>query len=406
MVAFRLRGRAVPETCPKCGHAEVETDTCPRCRVIVSKYNFYLESGIYQQSLGKAPPKRAPAWSGPARGQATRSVAPSPSVAPATTERVPPPSEPTVIKIRRLSFHGTGGSLFGIQIVNILLTLVTLGIYNFWGKVKVRRYLLSQTEFDGDRFAYHGTGKELLTGYLKAILVFGVVFGLAGLLAVLNPLFLLVSPILAYAISLVITAIATVGARRYRLSRTSWRGIRFSFRARTGDFIKLFFAGSLLSTITLGLYYPIFATRRYDFLTSRSYFGNQKFYFDGRGKDLFGRYVLTLLLTIPTLGLCWFWFLARKRNYFWDHTSIATASFHSAVTGKDLFLLYLVNLLLLVITGGLAWPWVKVRSIRFTFTYLTLEGPMELAGILQEAQVAPATGEGLAGLLDTDVDLG
>lgn len=394
------------ETCPKCGHGEVETDTCPRCRVTVSKYKLYRESGIYQQSLGKAPPRRAPVWSGPARGPAARSVAPSPSVAPPATERVPPPAEPTVIKIRRLTFHGTGRSLFGIQIVNILLTLVTLGSYNFWGKVKVRHYLFSETEFDGDRFAYHGTGKELLIGYLKAILLFGAVFGLAGLLVMLNPLFLLVGPILAYAISLVITAVATVGARRYRLSRTSWRGIRFSLRARTADFVKLFFAGSLLSTITLGLYYPIFATRRYAFLTSRSYFGNQKFYFDGRGGDLFRSFVLSVLLTIPTLGLCWFWFLARKRNYFWDNTSIAAARFRSAVPGKDLLLLYLVNLLLLVVTGGLAWPWVKVRSIRFTFTYLTLEGPLDLAGILQEAQAAPATGEGLAGLLDVDIDVG
>ena len=73
--------------------------------------------------------------------------------------------------VHRLSFHGSGGSLFGIQIVNLFLTLVTLGIYSFWGRVKVRKYMMSQSDFEGDRFAYHGTGKELLIGWLKAIVI-------------------------------------------------------------------------------------------------------------------------------------------------------------------------------------------------------------------------------------------
>ncbi len=63
--------------------------------------------------------------------------------------------------VRRPSFHGSAGTLFGIQLINLLLTIVTLGIYSFWGKTKVRGYLWSQTEFEGDRFAYHGTGKEV-----------------------------------------------------------------------------------------------------------------------------------------------------------------------------------------------------------------------------------------------------
>ena len=76
---------------------------------------------------------------------------------------------PAPLETRRFAFHGEGGSLFGIHIVNVLLTLLTLGIYYFWGKVKVRRYLYSQAEFDGDRFAFHGTGKELFFGWLKIV---------------------------------------------------------------------------------------------------------------------------------------------------------------------------------------------------------------------------------------------
>ncbi|MFQ5874296.1 MAG: DUF898 family protein, partial [Dehalococcoidia bacterium] len=166
--------------------------------------------------------------------------------------------------------------------------------------------------------------------------------------------------------------------------------------------------GWLLTTITLGLYYPFFATKKYAFMASHSYFGNEKFQFDGRGQDLFGNYLLALLLTIPTLGLYWFWFLAKKQRYFLDHTSFATARFHSTVTGGRLLLLNLGNLLLLIVTLGLGWAWVIVRNIRFAFRYLTLEHLLDVAGIQQEAQLASATGEELAGFFDLDAgfDLG
>ena len=82
-------------------------------------------------------------------------------------------------QVRKLRFHGTGGSLFGIHIVNMLLTGLTLGIYYFWGKVKVRNYVFSQSEFEGDRFAYHGTGKELLLGWLKGMAILGAIYGVS-----------------------------------------------------------------------------------------------------------------------------------------------------------------------------------------------------------------------------------
>src|SRR3990172_1471949 len=83
------------------------------------------------------------------------------------------PAAPAVSQVRRLSFHGNGGGLFGNYIRKLLLSLVTFGIYYFWGKVEVRKYLYSQHEFEGDRFAYHGTGKEIFIGWLKAALLFG-----------------------------------------------------------------------------------------------------------------------------------------------------------------------------------------------------------------------------------------
>lgn len=311
--------------------------------------------------------------------------------------------------MRRLSFHGSGGSLFGIHIVNLFLTIITLGTYYFWGKVRVRKYLWSQTECEGDRFAYHGTGTELLIGFLKAVVIFGLPLFLLGLVQGLlarTPVVRIALALLLYAAILLLIPYATVGARRYRLSRTSWREIRFSFRGRVLPFIKLFVKGSLLGSITLGLYYPFFDTERYGFLVSHSYFGNRKFDFDGEGRHLFGGFLLAILLLLPTLGLAWFWYAAKRQRYFWDHTSVGAARFRCTVTGGRLLLLTMGNLLLLVLTLGLGWPWVMVRNARFALRYLSLEGPLDLSDIEQEAQAATATGEALVGFLDAGLDIG
>lgn len=321
----------------------------------------------------------------------------------------PGPALPAPRPVRRIRFHGSGGTLFGIHVVNVLLILVTLGIYYFWGKTRVRRYLFGQTEFEGDRFAYHGTARELFLGFLRAFLVFIVPILLLtwvhGVLDVDSPL----KGLAAFAISilyLVFIPVAMVGARRYRLSRTSWRGIRFSFDGRASEFIKIFLKATLLLGLTFGLYYPWFATYRQAFMTSHSSFGSARFGFDGKGRDLFWGYLAALLLTLPTLGLSWIWFLARRRRYFWNHTSFEGARFRCGVSGGALLGLWLVNALLLVLTLGIAWPWVRVRNIRFALRYLTLDGALDLERIRQEAQESTATGEGLASFLDTGFDLG
>jgi uncharacterized membrane protein YjgN (DUF898 family) len=363
---------------------------------MVAAYRSYLEK------MRRGPQRPS------AMATGTTAVAAPPPAAVFTTRRpggVPPP----VAAPRRPRFHGGGGSLFGIHIVNALLTLLTVGFYYFWGKVRVRRYIFGQTEFEGDRFAYHGTGGELLMGTLKALIVFGVPLALLRTLPdVLDAGrgVRVAAGLAVYAIVMVFVPVAMVGARRYRLSRTSWRGLRFSFRGRATEFMKIFIPGSLLTGLTFGFYYPFFLTRQQAYLVSRSRFGTRAFEFDGQGRELFKSFVLSWLLTLPTLGLAWVWFIARRRRYFWNSTSFSGARFACTVTGGRLLGLWLVNLLLLVLTLGLAWPWVVVRNARFACATLVLEGPLDLAGIVQDAQQAGATGEALSSFLDADFDLG
>jgi predicted Zn finger-like uncharacterized protein len=391
--------------CPYCFHSGAVDETkipaqgvkikCPRCGERFS---------IARQKDG-APdvgvPQRSEDTTGSRMEKTAQPAPPSPS-APHSNDagqegdaKAPPKKR----SIYSLSFHGTPSTLFGIYIMNILYTILTLGIYRFWGKIKVRQYLMSQSELMGERFAFHGTGKELCIGWLKAMVIIVVGYGIIMGLEYLNPIFIL----LVYPSALVVLAVAKVGSMRYRLSRTSWRGIRLSFRGSFRRGIKLYAGGLVLTIITLGLYYPIFHVKMRDFWTSNTYFGNRPLLYDGRGGDLMGAYLLALLLTIPTLGIYWFWFRARMQRYDWEHTTFPGIRFRYAATGANLLSLTAVNLLLLIFTLGLAIPWVIIRTLRFNFNYLSLRGAVDFDTIQQEAQGARAVGEGLADYLDLDV---
>jgi uncharacterized membrane protein YjgN (DUF898 family) len=345
------------------------------------------------------------------------------------------------------TFNGSGGALFSIYLRNLLLTLVTLGIYFLWGKNRLRTYVVSQCEFEGDRFAWHGTGKELFIGFLKVFAVLAPVLFLIYVAPVVwkGVTSELLSQAAAFVVYLFLVPLAIVGARRYRLSRLSWRGIRFSFRGRVRDFLKLFIRGAILTGLTFGLYAPFFQTQARKFFSENTYFGNARFAFDGKGRDLFGRLLLSLLLAGAAVGVAafsigvsivqlrfsrgagqeainqalvralpvvvvavlvaivaGFWYLAYRQRYYWSHTSFQTARFRSTVTAAKLLWLGVSNLLLVGITLGLAIPWVIVRNVRFSMANITLIGSLDLASIVQEAQKVGATAESLADMMNID----
>jgi uncharacterized membrane protein YjgN (DUF898 family) len=382
------------DACPRC-QARVPGERCPQCGLVVA---------LYQASLEKL--RRGPVRVAAAPATDRRVATPTTTPAGAGVGRPPVAAPPmSAAGPRHLRLHGSAGELFGIHVVNALLTLLTLGVYYFWGKARVRAYLMGQTELENDRFAYHGTGRELLVGFLKGVAVFFIPVALFSVLPELYGAPANVTRALAallWLAGLLLVPVAMVGARRYRLSRTSWRGIRFSFRGEVRPFVSLFVAGTILTSLTLGLYYPFFVTRRQAFMVSHAWFGSRKFDFDGRGRDLFRPFVVMVLLFLPTLGLSWFWFSARRQRYFTEHTRFGATRFRSEVTGGRLAWLTLSNVLALLVTLGLAWPWTVVRSLRFWFRHTTLQGPPDVADVRQDSRAATATGEGLAGLLDAD----
>lgn len=309
-------------------------------------------------------------------------------------------------------YHGTGGALFGLAFVNGLLTVVTLGIYSFWAKNKVREFHYSHTEMDGDRFAYHGTGGELFSGALKAsgiMIVLGIVFSiLTALLGGPNA-----SPAVTVAIAAtfyvgigLLICFAINNARRYRLSRSSWRGIRFSFHGDSAEFLKMMVKGTLLSIVTLGFYTPYFQNQRRAFLVNNARFGTEPFMYKADGSELMGEYIKAVLLTIPTLGLYWLWYAAFKHRYFWGNTTMRGGRFRSSVTGGELLKLHFINALLVFFTFGIGMAWAITRMQSFWNDNMALHGTVDWASIQQRAQEAAATGEGLAESFDVDVSIG
>ena len=308
----------------------------------------------------------------------------------------------------RFAFFGKGSTLFGIYIVNLFLILITLGIYYFWAKVRIRKYLWGQADFDGDRFSYHGTGKESLLGWLKAFLIFilpclllqnlPIMLGMRGLM----PLAGLLAVILIY----LFIPFAMVGTRRYRLSRTAWRGIRFSFRGHWRECGKILLIGGILMGLTLGLYYPYFKMKMSSFFLSNTWFGNGRFAFNGKGGDLFGKFIIALLLAIPTLFISLIWFSYKKTVYVWNHTTFEQAAFKTDVTFGGVLFLYLTNVVVLIVTLGFGFPWVTTRTVRYYLSHLKLEGHVDFQSIVQEARDSTALGDELGGFWDVGFDLG
>lgn len=304
------------------------------------------------------------------------------------------------------AFLGKGGELFGILAANWLKTVFTLGVYHFWAKTKKRHYMWSNTTFAGDHFSYHGTGKELFRGFLKILpIILGFIALITGIqiyggawgeaVASLTQIFVIA-----------IIPLLMVKAWRYRLSRTAWRGIRFSFRGESKEATMIYLKGALLTALTLGLYWPYFQMQSEEFWRKNSYFGNLQGKFTGEAKEIFGKYVLAIFLTVLTAGIYWIWFHAYLKRYYWSNTQFGDATFRFTATGGEWFVLNLVNFLLLIFTLGLGYSWVAVRNQKFFTEHLTLEGEFNLDSVIQEMQQSDALGEEALDAFDVPVDIG
>lgn len=413
-------------SCPECDYSK-ETDarkfpsrsvtaTCPRCR---HRFTFNVtpeperqepglgeqggegfpsESSLEATTPGPEGPMAAPAErpeDKPAYG-ATRPTEMEPEATPSPPADPEGEEDPT----HRVSFHGNGLTLLRLYVVNNLLVVLTLGIYHFWGKAKIRRYLYGSTGILGERFSFTGTGRELMNGGVKAGLLMMLIFsGPNALSTFVHPAF----GFAVFPIMLVLYPAVKVGARRYKLSRTWWHGASFSFSGRIWEYVRLHVTGTLLTFLTLGLYSPWFHVRKERFWRTNSNYGSASFDYDGVARDIRKDFFKAWLLTLPTLGLCWFWYKAKVARYDWEHTSFGELGFTFDATGRQFLAFTAGNLALLAVTLGFGYPWVIIRRVKFLARHLTIMGDVEFARIAHKPDDSKAVGEGLAGILDIDM---
>ena len=151
-----------------------------------------------------------------------------------TSAAIAPPSGAGVELVR---FDNRRGELIGLLIKNFLLNFITMGIYRFWARTNLRRYFWRGIAIDNERLEYVGRGIELFIGFLivvailflAAVPLFMVQFLIIGAPAVLK----FGVEFLYYAVLFVLIQIAVFRARRYRTSRTVWRGIRFGLEGKS-----------------------------------------------------------------------------------------------------------------------------------------------------------------------------
>lgn len=303
----------------------------------------------------------------------------------------------------RLAHHGRGGELFVLFIVNVVLKILTLGVYHFWGKTRVRRYLWTQTSFDGERLEYTGTGLELFVGFLKAIVIVAGVALVLMMAANLMPAGAALLIVALYLLFPVFIGAAIYGAQRYKLTRTRLRGIRFGLAGSAWDHGLKVLGYGLLTALTLGLYTPFMRMKLTGHMLSNTRFGSEAFAFDGRGGDLFGRFLLSVLLTIPTLGLVWFWYRASECRYVLSRLTAGNVRFEVQESDLGLARFFFVNVLIVVLTLGLGLPWVVTRTLRHLGEQVRVSGAVDYAAIRQAQAESQAVGEGFAEALDLGV---
>jgi len=308
-------------------------------------------------------------------------------------------------------FHGTASEYFRIWVVNLVLTLVTFGVYSAWAKVRTQQYLASSTHLAGASFAYLADPMAILRG--RAIVVgFFLVYFTASL----------VSTYLEFAMSIaMVLAIpwAVVRSMSFRAHNTAWRNIRFGFRADYGPAFGAYIGYPLLGTVTLGVLYPDAIFRQRRFIVNNASYGSTDFQIGSRSGQFYRLFGLVLLLVVVmsiTVGLgvglvggqailgavliaLPFYFMmfgliaAGISNLTYEGAQLGSHRLSSKVPAVGLATVYASNAMAMLLSLGLLIPWARIRVLRFRLRHMSVRA----AGSLDDFVARQADDVGGAG---------
>ena len=318
------------------------------------------------------------------------------------------PAQPVKLpsKTEKFIFHGEGKALFSIVLLNVVFSIITLGLYYPWAKASYLKYTYGETEFKGGRFTFHGTGKEMFIGMIKAVLVLLLLFTVSYISAINQKPW--IAPLVYIPAMIFLFPLAIVGSLRYRLSRSSWRGIHFAYIGTYKKMLKLQIKGILLMIVSLGIYHSWYISDLYKEILSNVRFGNIRFEYSGKGGDYFGKFIGGYHATLFTLGIYAFKWQSEMHNYIINNVKVkfegeekVKGKFVAQTTGSGYFFLLVGNLLITVFTLGLGFPWTIVRTLKYYAETTDFKNRINFDVVSQtEVSFADASGEGFADALD------
>ena len=199
-------------------------------------------------------------------------------------------------------FLGQRRSYWRLLIRGAVLLMFTLGIYRFWLATDVRRFLWSNTEIAGEPLEYTGTPLELLLGFLIAIAILIPVYAGIFLAALDLGTIGKLSGVTGFAALAVLGQYAIYRARRYRLTRTIYRGLRFHQEGSAWAFAFRAVAWWAVTALTFGLAYPFQVTSLERYKMRHTYYGDLAGRFEASALPLLLRGFLMWLLVIGPLA--------------------------------------------------------------------------------------------------------
>lgn len=293
-------------------------------------------------------------------------------------------------------FTGTGGEYFRIWMVNILLSIVTFGIYSAWAKVRRLRYFYGNTLLDGHSFDYHANPLRILIG---RIIVVGFLF-LMNMLTQANPLFaLLIIPYLVALPWIINQSMA------FNAQMTSYRNIRFSFQGGYFPALGIFIFMPVVSFASLFLLAPVTASLRSEYIGNGLSFGTSPFHTRPRLGPFYANLAVTALFALlaaavlfviahlvlgivspqvseeegpasqilsgmiafyATVIVTFHIYKVGVRNIAFNATVLEGGHRLSSTLSRPRYAwIMFSNLVLTLLTLGLFWPWAAVRSWRY-----------------------------------------
>jgi len=336
----------------------------------------------------------------------------------------------------RVEFTGNGRDYFGIWIVNILLSVVTLGIYSAWAKVRTYRYFYGHTRINGHSFDYLATPIQILKGRILAFAFFVAYTIAVSFFPLLGMLFIF---ILLFLMPWLINQ-----GLRFNLRMTRHRNVRFSFDGNYGDAFLNFIVLPFASVFTFYLLMPYVFKRIDSYMHSNISYGDKPLNVNLEGATY---YIATLMCSVASIivvlafiaigaigfnveslqepamqtvsGI--FFVLVYVimltvvsavykcviRNHIFDNSQFDdVASFKSELKPIAYAVLLLTNILAIVFTAGFAYPWTKVRTAKMLANVTTVTIYPQAESLIDTQQDKQSSfAEEAANVFDIDLSL-